>query len=126
MVSILFRYLWWQWGETPWEILKGWGNILKFNFTYFSFGALLKTFFSPWRQYKWSYGRGFDPGRYVEVFASNLISRILGALTRTFLLLIGLFVELLIFGAGGVFLVLWMVFPVLIVSAFLYGVGILL
>ena len=72
--NIFIQYFLWYFHDVPKEILKGWRNFLVFNFNYFSIPLLLKTFFSHWRQYKWSYGRGFDIARYLEAFFSNLIS----------------------------------------------------
>ena len=88
--NILISYLIWYFFDVPREILRGWKNFLFFNLNYFSIPILLKTFFSHWRQYKWSYGRGFDISRYLEAFFSNLISRILGAIMRAILIFIGI------------------------------------
>ena len=71
-------------------IISGWKNFLFFGLNYFSISLFLRTFFSHWKRYSWSYGRGFDIGRYFNVLVSNLISRILGAIARTILILIGI------------------------------------
>lgn len=113
--NILSQYLTWYFFDVPKEILKGWKNFLVFNLNYFSFFLLLKTFFSHWRQYKWSYGRGFDISRYAEAFFSNLISRILGAVMRSFLILTGIITEIFIFLIGGILFLGWIFLPVFIV-----------
>src|SRR3989344_5618520 len=72
MHSLLFlKYIEWHFIAAPKEILKGWGNILWFGFNYFSVPLLLKTLFAPWRRITWSYGRGFDPGRYLYIFVES-------------------------------------------------------
>ena len=113
--NILIQYLVWYFFDVPKEILKGWRNFLLFNLNYFSFFLLLKTFFSHWRQYKWSYGRGFDIARYLEAFFSNLISRILGAIMRTVLIIVGVLTEIFIILAGAILFLSWIFLPVFII-----------
>lgn len=118
---LLLRYFKWHYLEATSEILKGWGNFLWFNFNYFSVGLLLRTLFSPWRRITWDYGRGFDPGRFLFTFASNLVSRILGAFVRIWLIGAGIIGAALLLFLGGIFFLFWLVLPGLIILAFLYG-----
>lgn len=124
--NILIRYLTWYFFDVPKEILRGWKNFLVFNLNYFSFFLLLKTFFSPWRQYKWSYGRGFDISRYLEAFFSNLISRVLGAIMRSFLIVSGILTEIFIFLVGVAVFLTWFLLPVFIFDGLYFGFKILL
>jgi len=124
--NIFLQWLVWQFFEMPRNILKGWRNFLKFYLNYFSIPLLIKTLFSPWRQYRWSYGRGLDIGRYLGAFFSNLIFRTLGAIFRLFLILIGIFVESLIIIGGAIVFVGWFVLPVLILWGLLFGIQIVL
>jgi len=119
--NIFLQYVEWYFFEMPTNILKAWKNFLRFNLDYFSIPLLLKTFFSHWRRYSWSYPRGFDIGKYLETFFSNLISRVLGAIMRTFLILFGVLVEIfLIF--GGLFLLFgWIFLPVFLISGTIFG-----
>jgi len=120
--NIFFQYLCWQFLDMPRNLLKAWGNFLKFNLNYFSIPLLLKTFFSPWRRYSWSYGRGFDLGRFFEVFFSNLISRILGALMRVFLIIFGVIAEVFIFIIGIIIFLGWIILPFLLIGGFILGI----
>ncbi|MBT9133005.1 MAG: hypothetical protein DDT33_01536 [Firmicutes bacterium] len=104
------------------NIFQVWKNLLLFNLEYFSVLLLLKTFFSPWRRYQWSYGRGFDFKRYSEVIISNLISRIMGAIMRTFLILIGIISEILIIAAGVIILTGWLILPIFLLAGFIFGI----
>ena len=88
--NMLSEYLSWHFVKVPKDILMAFRNFLLFNFNYFSVFFLLKTLFAPWRKYKESYGRGFDFKRYFETFTFNLASRILGAIVRLIIILIGL------------------------------------
>lgn len=119
--SIIF--LWWEWYflKIPREILKAWKNFLKFGLNYFSIPLLLKTYFSHWHGYKWSYPRGLDIPKMLEVWASNLISRVLGAFIRTFVIGFGLIFEIFVLILGPIFLFGWLFFPLLLIFIFLYG-----
>mgnify|MGYP001562623821 CR=1 FL=1 len=119
--NIVFLWLSWQFFEVPKELLKGWKNFLLFNLNYFSISLLFKTLFSPWRKYKWSYGKGFDIGRYLEAFFSNLISRVLGAIVRSFLLLIGLIAEIFIVFAGLIVFIGWLIMPAFLIAGLIFG-----
>lgn len=119
--TILTQYLDWYLRDQPKLISKIWKNLLKFNLGYFSIPLLLKTFFSPWRKYTWSYGRGFSFSRYLEAFVSNVISRTLGAILRFFLILIGIFLEILIFIGGLVVLIGWFLTPLILLGGLIFG-----
>jgi len=124
--NIFFQWLFWQFFGMPGNILRAWRNFLLFNLNYFSIPLLLKTFFSPWRKYRWSYGKGFDVKRYLEAFFSNLISRILGAILRSFLIFIGLLAEIFIIFAGAIIFLSWLVLPALLIFGIYHGFRILL
>jgi len=123
---MILDFLTWYFIEVSGEILKGWKNFLLFNFEYFSIPILLKTYFSHWHRYYYSYGRGFDLMRYLEAFSFNSMSRIIGALLRTVLIFIGLMVEILISIIGLFILVLWIVLPVLLFIGLFFGFKLLL
>jgi len=119
--NIIFSWFSWYFYDTLKFILKVWKNYLTFNLNYFSVPLLLKTLFSPWRQYKWSYGRGFDIQRYLEAFFSNLISRFLGAFVRIIFILIGLTIEIFIIFIGIIVFLGWLVLPFLLALGIYYG-----
>ena len=124
--NILVSYLIWYFFDLSKEVLKGWKNFLVFNLNYFSIPLLIRTFFSHWRQYKWSYGRGFDLKIYAEAFFSNLISRVLGAIMRSVLIFFGIFCEILILIFGAMIFLGWLILPVFLILGLLYGIELLL
>jgi hypothetical protein len=123
--NIILQYLIWQFFDVPRQLLLAWKNFLLFNLNYFSVPLLLRTFFSPWRRYKWSYGKGFDARRYLEVFFSNLTSRILGAIVRSFLVAAGLIVEILIIFSGLIAFFGWLLLPLLLIWGFIFGLKVI-
>ena len=126
MINILPQWIFWHFYEMPKKILKVWNNYLSFNLNYFSIPLLLKTLFYPWRKYSSSYGRGFDLGRYFEVFSLNVISRALGALVRTCLIIVGSLSQIFIIFIGVLILISWLLLPAFLVVGFLFGVWVLI
>ncbi len=126
MENIFLQWLSWHFFDVPRSILIAWKNFLRFNLNYFSIPLLLKTLFSPWRRYQFTYGKGFDIGRYFTVFFSNLIFRLLGAVMRGFLIIIGLLVEIFIIFAGFMVFLGWLILPILLIFGLYHGFRILL
>lgn len=125
MQDIFFYYFYWHFLEAPRNILMAWKNFLKFGLNYFSIPLLLRTLFSPWHKYAWSYPRGFYPEKYLEVFVSNLISRILGAILRIFMIIVGILTEIFIILAGIIIFLVWIVLPLLLIAGLILGIRII-
>lgn len=123
--NIFIQYFQWQFLDTPKNILQAWQNCLRFNLNYWSVPLLLKTLFSHWRRYQYSYGKGFSPKRYFEAFTFNMISRVLGAIMRSVLIVLGLLAEIFVFLAGAIVFFIWLILPFLLVGGFFYGFKIL-
>jgi hypothetical protein len=123
--NIVVQYLQWHFIEMPKEFLRGWKNYLKFYSYFFSIPLLLKTLFSPWKRYQWSYGRGFSPTRYLETFVSNMFSRLIGAVLRITLICVGILVELFVFALGGIVFLCWLFLPAILFFTFLFGIKLL-
>jgi len=119
--NIVFQYLVWHFWEVPKTIFNVWKNFIRFYFNFFSIPLLVKTFFSPWRGYRWHYGRGFDLGKYLEALVSNLICRFLGALLRFFLILIGILVEVGVIIVGFILFLGWLTLPILLIFGLYHG-----
>lgn len=126
MENIFLQWLSWHFFDVPRSILIAWKNFLRFNLNYFSIPLLLKTLFSPWRRYQFTYGKGFDIGRYFTVFFSNLIFRLLGAVMRGFLIIIGLLVEIFIIFAGAILFFGWLVLPAILIAGLIFGFKVLI
>jgi len=125
MQNIFLQYLSWHFLEAPKNILVAWKNFLKFGLNYFSIPLLLKTLFSPWHKYIWTYPRGFYPGKYLEIFISNLIFRILGAILRIFLIIFGVLAEVFIVFAGVIIFLGWLILPTLLIIGLIFGIKII-
>lgn len=124
--NVFLQYLAWHFYDTSKGILGGWQNCLRFNLNHWSVPLLFRTWFSPWRRYHSSYGKGFSFTRYFEAFTFNMTSRVLGAIMRTFLIVFGLLTEIFVFLAGASVFLLWLILPVLLFAGIFYGFKILL
>ena len=113
--NILVQWVFWYFIEIPKNILQTWKDIFRFYLNYFSTPLLLKTLFAPWKHIILSYPKGFDLGDYFEIFISNLISRSIGAILRSFLILIGILIEVLIMFFGLIMFLGWFVLPIFLI-----------
>jgi len=125
LALILPLYIKWHLVDAPKALVVGWRNILWFTFNYFSVALLLRTLFAPWKGIRWGKKRGFHVGDLLFVFASNLISRMLGALVRIPLILVGISGMMLVFVLGIIALFVWFLLPVFILLSLIYGIKLL-
>ena len=109
--NLITSWFLWHFFEAPKFLFSVWKNYIFFVLNYFSVSLLLSTFFSPWRKYRWQYPRGFDFGKYYEVFISNIFSRIIGAFLRLILIIIGIIAQILVIIAGIVVILFWILMP---------------
>jgi len=123
--NIIVDWFYWHFYEVPKFLLQIWKNFVLFSTNFFSVPLLLKTLFSPWRRYKWSYPRGFDIGKYLETIISNLFSRFMGAICRIFLIIIGLIFQIFVIIAGAFLFVGWLFLPILLLMLLLFSLNII-
>ena len=123
--NLILDFSLWFLKAVPLAILKAWRNTVWFAFHYFSLPTLVLTLFAPWRRYSWSYKGGFSIGGYFEALASNLFSRVIGAVMRLPIIATGLIAVFLAFCAGAVVLVAWFLLPLIIFLSFSHGLRIL-
>jgi len=124
--NIVGIWISWYFVEMPKEILQAWKNFLRFNFDFFSIPLLLKTLFSYWKRYYWVRGRGFNFSEFFNVLFSNLTSRILGAMVRFALIIIGIFCEILVFFFGLIIFLGWFFLPIVLVSGIFLGLSLII
>lgn len=118
----MYHYFIWHYGEGLTGVIRAALNALTGFLNYFSILELARTLFSPWHRVSEAYGRGFDPNRFFAIFAGNLISRVLGAMVRSVVVVVGLGVSLGALIGGVLFAAAWLLAPLLIPLLFLWGV----
>lgn len=121
--NIITLWFLWHFFEMPKFLLSVWKNYLKFGSNYFSIPLLIKTFFSPWRRYNWKYPKSFDVAEFFNTLISNTFSRILGAMCRIILIIMGIIFQIFIFTAGITAILFWIFIPLIIILGFLIVFG---
>ena len=115
-------------GIMSWWYGHGWrdrlsmigGRISRTN-DYFSIGLLLSTLFSPFRQISAGSVEG-SLSVQMRAMMDRLVSRIIGAFARTFMILLGLIVILLQSVYGALILIFWLIIPLFPVVGLLLSV----
>lgn len=106
----------WYFFEMPLAILQNTFEYMKSFSFIFSFIFLLKTFVSPWKNQLYAYpSKGLDIQKILEAFVSNVISRLVGMTMRFVVIVVGLFVEMVIFVGGSLLFVIWIGSPIFFV-----------
>ena len=117
----LFSYFSWHYGDGFRMVRKN-AVIRVFGFlNYFSVLQHLATLFSPWHRVTESYGRGFMFTKFLTTLIVNLFSRIVGAIVRLVVILMGLLVSFTaaLFGIAAV--LMWLIAPAAVPILFLLG-----
>ncbi len=116
--SLLFEYGRWHYSDALVSYIRILKNFWWFVVAYFSLPLLLKTLFVPYR--RMTELKGNNLSSWLEASVMNTLSRIVGFVIRTILLLSG-FVVLCGLTIGGIFgYGLWLALP-LIPSALMIG-----
>jgi hypothetical protein len=118
--NILTIWLYWHFYEMPKFLFEVWKNYISFASNFFSLEILLKSLFSPWHKYKWSYPKGLDISEFFSTLISNTFSRIIGFFMRIVLILISIPFQIFIILAGLVIILAWLFIPLIIVAGFLF------
>lgn len=120
--TIFVRYLAWHYAEAPRLLLGIWGNFLWYVGHVFSVDSLLRSLFTPWRRIVAERTKRWDLEDYASAVLANFMSRIIGAVMRVALVLMGRFLQLILLLGGAALYVSWFVLPFITVSLLLYGV----
>lgn len=112
-------YVWWY--LSGWaRVVKGLGTKLSNAMDFFSLGLLLKTLFEPFKQI--SAGEA-APGAQMQAFFDRLFSRVIGAVVRIGLLLVGILVVLVELTLGLALIIIWPVIPFLPLVGLVMTIG---
>ena len=117
-------------GILSWWYGSGWlGRVqiikdrLMYSIDFFSIGVLFATLFAPFRQI--SAGGVTGPiGVQIRAFFDRLLSRIIGAIVRTFVIMFGLVAIFIQMIFGLVVLIVWLIIPVIpVIGLIMIAIG---
>ena len=108
----LVEFIFWHYSAGLTLYLHRWLFLMRWTVHYFSLPLLLPTLFSPWKRLVDDQPHvGFRPDIFFRQLTFNLISRSIGAVVRTFLLIIGTLTLFPAFFAGLAGFICWLVLP---------------
>ncbi|MCB9812370.1 hypothetical protein H6778_01800 [Candidatus Nomurabacteria bacterium] len=123
-LSFVHHYLRWHYFRAWSELFHVWLNLLWFTIHFFSIPQLMRTWFSPWKRIVEERGNKWNLEDLAGFIIIGLISRLLGFIMRTVIIMIGLVCLFLVVSSGLLFFVFWFGAPFVIIA--LLGVGITL
>lgn len=121
-LAILHHYLIWHYSRAYFEFFRIWMNLLWFVFHFFSIKQLAFTLFSPWKRITEERTKAWDFEEFAGAILINLISRIIGAIVRTMVLITGLISVVLLLVGGVLVYIIWLLAPVVLLTLIIMGV----
>lgn len=118
-------YVIWHYTAGLWAAFGVAGNLIRFTAHFFSIGLLFKTLFSPWRRLGEQYSSGLHPNEWLATLTVNILMRVVGAVIRLFLIVFGLVAVVIVTVAVGVAILVWILWPVLILTSIVGGLFLL-
>jgi len=121
MITFIPSYVLWHYSKALENIVVLWLEALWFINHIFSITLLLQTLFTPWRRLRETYKGGLDLEDFFAMIITNILMRIVGAVIRLVVIVLGLIVLLSAFFGGILFFIAWLIAPVVIVTLFSGG-----
>ena len=122
IMLVILGYLKWHYGKAILSIWQSWKNFLYFILEFFSLSLLFKNFFDPWKKMTDSYPKSFSLKAYFFAFLTNQISRLIGIVMRTLLIIIGLICYITLTLLFPLALAVWLILPFIIILLIVEGV----
>ena len=113
MGLVIKDYLIWHFGSALKDLNIIFGNIVWFIYHFFSMAMMMRTFFRPFKRIEERYTH-LDLGEIFEHLIVNTLMRFVGIVFRSFLLFMGVIVELLVITFWPIAILLWITLPALI------------
>jgi hypothetical protein len=124
-ISVLHHYLLWHYGRAFAEIYHVWKNLFWFVINFFSLPQLIRSFFAPWKRMTEERGNSFSFEDLAGFIIVNLISRLIGMMLRTMVIVFGI-ASLLLLSLGIVLTyIFWVTAPIIIAGCLYYGIVLL-
>ena len=124
-LSVIHDYFVWHYTRAFKELFHVWLNSLWFIVHFFSIPQLAKAWFAPFKRITEAKRPGLNFEDLAGYVIINLMSRIVGAILRTVLIGLGILFIVLAVALGFSFTLVWILLPVIIVTALVLGISFL-
>ncbi len=125
LLSIAKHYITWHYTRALREIWHVAKNLLWFVVHFFSLPQLFRAYFAPFRRITEERGRSFSFEDLAGYLIINLISRLIGFILRSVIIVSGL-LSLLVLCLGILILyILWLAAPVTVLGSLLLGLSVM-
>lgn len=121
LLTILHHYLVWHYTRAFGEIRHVAKNLLWFVVHFFSLPQLIRSFFAPYRRMTEERGNAFNLEDLASFVIIGLISRIIGMILRTVVILCGLATLSILLVLIVATFVFWITAPLAIVTLIIIG-----
>jgi len=114
IILVILGYLKWHYGKAVRSLGSVWKNFLYFILDFFSIQLLFENFFDPWKKMTDPYPSLIEFKEFFYILVTNIITRIIGIIMRTILLLIGLVCYIIFAILYPLALIIWLALPIII------------
>lgn len=120
--SLLQHYLVWHYGPAITSYLRVYRNFWWFLVQFFSIKEIVPSLFSPFKRITESRTKKFDFEDFFGALLINTLSRLIGFVARSFIIIVGL-LTLITYSLSGLFFYgVWLIAPLLIPAGLIYGI----
>ncbi|MFZ2621341.1 MAG: hypothetical protein WAX85_00040 [Minisyncoccia bacterium] len=125
LLLVLPYYLSWHYGRAFSDIKNIWKNFMIFFYNFFSIPLLFFSLFSPWQRMRDNYSAEFTVENILGTILVNFMMRLVGAVVRSFFIIIGIISIILCLILGFVIVYVWILLPFILIYTLMYGVALL-
>ena len=124
-LSIAHDYFLWHYSRAFKELFHVWLNFLWFTIHFFSIPQLLASWFSPFKRITEERQRAFSFEDIAGYIIINLLSRVVGAIMRSIIIVFGLAVLTGVILTGFLVQLIWVFVPMLLLGGLVFSIGML-
>ncbi len=121
MRSFFLDYAGWHYDRALPHYVRIYKNLWWFLVQFFSLPYLASSFFAPYKRVIEPKSRRFDLEDWLGRILINLLSRLIGMIIRFVIIISGIMTLVVYILLGCLGYVLWLVWPILIISCWVYG-----
>ncbi len=122
MLKLFLSGIIWHYTKAYVEIIRLFRDFIWFILHLFSVKDLSRTIFYPWQRLGEPYQGGFNISAWFSAFVVNTLMRLVGFVVKSFVILIGISLAILVGLISIVFIVFWTIVPIFLVFLFVTSI----